>query len=157
MRPRCLAASRVALPVHGVSTTPATTPQPPLARASRAQRGPDLGSADFCAVDNDIAEVVVCGVVVRTTAGDQVQLGIRYRAVDGGRGEVRLRVLAHRSDPEDGEGAVRLPHVDPVARVQLAQPVEDPWASVGIDVPGDDRRADLAWTWAAGIPAGHGG
>src|SRR4029077_17574592 len=106
--PRCLAASRVALPVHGVSTTPATTPQPPLARASRPQRGPDLGSADFCAVDNDVAEVVVRGVVVRTTAGDQVQLGIGYRAVDGGRGEVRLRVLAHRSDPEDGEAGVQI-------------------------------------------------
>jgi hypothetical protein len=32
---RCLAASRIALPVHGVSTTSATTPKPPSAPAGR--------------------------------------------------------------------------------------------------------------------------
>ncbi len=35
---RCLAASRVALPVYGVSTTRATTPELPSARASRPER-----------------------------------------------------------------------------------------------------------------------
>src|SRR6185437_3162919 len=137
-------------------TCPSGGPAAGSSLGSSAQRaGP--GSADFRAVDNDVAEVIVRGVVVRATTGDQVQLGIGYRAVDGGRGEVRLRVLMHRGDPEDGVPAVRLTHVDLVARAQLAQPVEDPWAPVGIDVPSDDRRADLAWPRAAGIPAGHGG
>src|SRR5205814_1842354 len=77
--------------------------------------------------------------------------------VDGGRGEVRLRVLMYRGDPEDGGSAIRLPHIDLIARVQLAQPVEDSRAAVGIDVPGDDRGADLARPRATGIPAGHGG
>ena len=35
---RCLTASQVALPVHGVFTTRATTPEPPSARASRPGR-----------------------------------------------------------------------------------------------------------------------
>src|SRR5215472_5783295 len=99
-------------------------------------------SADFRAVDHDVAEVAVRGMVERAATGDQAQLGVGYRAVDGGGGEVRLRVLMHRGYPEDGEPAVRLPHIDPVARVQLAQPVEDPRAEVGIDVPGDNRGAD---------------
>src|SRR5215475_977165 len=89
-----------------------------------AQRaGP--GSADFGAVDHDVAEVVARGVVERAATGDQSQFGIGRRAEYRGRGEVCLGVLVHPGDLEDGEPAVRLPHIDPVARVQFVEPVED--------------------------------
>src|SRR5690349_16274003 len=121
--------------------------------AQRAGRG----SADFAAVDHDVAEVVMRGVVERATTGDQSQLGIGCWAEHHRRGEVRLGVLMHPGNLEDGEPAVRLPDVDPVAWVQIAEAVEDPRAEVGIDVPGDDRGPDLARPRAAGIPAGHRG
>src|SRR6516164_8905778 len=57
------------------------------------------GSADFDAVDDDVAEVVVRGVVEGATTGDQPQFGIGYWAEHHGRGEVRLRVLTHPGDP----------------------------------------------------------
>src|SRR5262249_34544407 len=39
---KCLATSRVALPVHDVSTTPATTPEPPSARPAGRSADPAL-------------------------------------------------------------------------------------------------------------------
>src|SRR5690242_5949547 len=72
-------------------------------RARRARRS----LVDFCAVDDHVVEVVVRGVVERATTGDQMQLGVGYRAEHRGGGEVGLRVLMHAGDPEDGEPAVR--------------------------------------------------
>jgi len=51
--PRCLIVSRVALPVHGVSTTPVTTPEPPSARTDQPRdvdpedKGHDLSHKDL--------------------------------------------------------------------------------------------------------------
>src|SRR2546421_4312509 len=53
------------------------------------------GSADFRAVDHDVTEVVVGGVVERATTSDQVQLGVGHWAEHRGGGEVGLRILMH--------------------------------------------------------------
>jgi hypothetical protein len=57
-------------------------------------------------------------------------------------------------DPEADLEPARVPDDDPVSPAELAEPVEDGRAALGVDVAGDHRRSLLARTGAAHIPPG---
>jgi hypothetical protein len=99
---------------------------------------------------------VAAGEVEAAAAGDQAQLGGEGGVVDVVGGEAGLGVLLDPVDGEPGGGAVGPGHRDRVAGVQLAQPVEDRRAALGVDVAEQDRRARVARPGAAGplVPAG---
>ena len=84
------------------------------------------------------------GVVEGAAAGYQAQGGEVGRAVDGFRRESGFGVLADARDAEHGRDPVGELHVDGVAPVQGAEAEEDGGALLAVDVPLDDRRADLA-------------
>src|SRR5215472_14346335 len=106
-------------------------------------------------VDDDVAEVRPGREVEGTPAGNQPELGVRHRPVDCFRRKARLRIAAQRCHLEDRERAIRADDVDVLTTSQLAQAIEHPWSEPGVDVPGDDRGADLAWPGAALVPASH--
>src|ERR1700751_5326037 len=66
--PRCLAASRVALPVHGVSTTPVTTPQPHPPPADRPGRRSGVPGSATRHPEHEDQRVCPRGITVGTIA-----------------------------------------------------------------------------------------
>ncbi len=84
------------------------------------------------------------GVVESAAASYQAEGRIVGRRVNLFGREIRLKVLAHASDPENSRDAVGEPHVNGVPGAQGTEAEEDSRSLVTVDVTFDDRGPDLA-------------
>lgn len=96
-------------------------------------------SAGLDGVHHRVAQVRPQLGIEGSATRDEAQLRIGRRAVDSRRREAVLGVLTHIRHTEHRERPVRTAHVHAVAGVKRGQPEEDPGASAGVNVPGDDR------------------
>ena len=115
------------------------------------RHGPPL--ADACRVDDGVVHIVAGRGVEAAAAGDESQRRDGRPAEDPPRRERRLRPTLETLDAEADDAAIGAPDPDQVAAAQVAQPVEDGGAAVGVDVPGDHRRPQLAGLVPRLVPA----
>ena len=87
-------------------------------------------------------------------ARDHPELGGAGRSVDVLGREFVLVVLFLRRDPEHRDRSVRAVDFDHRTGFELVQPVKDRGTGLGIDMTGDDARADLAGHRPVDVPAG---
>src|SRR6266704_1259852 len=103
---------------------------------------------------NGGTEVMASGVVEIAATGYQAQSRIPGRSVNSFRWEFRFDVLAHTGDAENRCGSVRQPYLNDISRPEASQRIEDTRPLIGINVPFDDRHADLAGRRRVLVPCG---
>src|SRR5690606_34352871 len=103
--------------------------------------------------DHQVLGVVLHGVVVVARAGDEPDLRVRGVGVHPLVGEVVLVEGLGTVHHEGGRASVGARHLELVALLQFTEPREHGRGRLGVHVPGDDRRAELARGHALGEPA----
>src|SRR5918995_3115988 len=110
-------------------------------------------SSRLSSKSHQIVTVVSGGRIEWASAGHQSELRFDSRVVDELAGKLGLVIPLQRDHQEAGRGPVCAFDQNLVPGLELAQPEEHRRSRLGVDVPQDDRRTDLARPRAAGPPA----
>src|ERR671919_454956 len=110
-------------------------------------------SSRLSSKDHQIVTVVSGGRIEWASAGHQSEFRFNSRVVDELAGKLGLVISLQRGHQEAGRGPVCAFDQNLVPGLKLAEPEEHRGSRLGVDVPQDDRRTDLARPRAAGPPA----